>query len=123
MRASRLGTLIGLWALFLAVECGAQLGLKLGSDPLTGLAFGADWIAIALTSPWVQFGILCYVLAFVLWMLILDKMELSLAFPLSGMVYVVVMVASALGLHETPSPLHWAGVGLIVTGVVVLGRD
>jgi drug/metabolite transporter (DMT)-like permease len=71
----------------------------------------------------VQFGILCYVLAFVLWMLILDKMELSLAFPLSGMVYVVVMVASALGLHENPSPLHWAGVGLIVTGVVVLGRD
>lgn len=123
MRVSRLGTLIGLWVLFLAVECGAQLGLKLGSDPLTGMAFGTDWVAVALTSPWVQFGILCYLLAFVIWMLILDKMELSLAFPLSGMVYVVVMAASALGLHETPSPLHWAGVGLIVTGVVVLGRD
>jgi multidrug transporter EmrE-like cation transporter len=123
MGVGRLGTLIALWALFLAVECGAQIGLKLGSDHLTGLAFGVDWLSVALSSPWVQFGILCYVLAFVLWMLILDKMELSLAFPLSGMVYVAVMAASAFGLHEAPSPLHWAGVGLIVTGVVVLGRD
>jgi multidrug transporter EmrE-like cation transporter len=123
MRIGRVGTLTALWALFLAVECGAQLGLKLGSDPLTGMAFGMDWLTVALTSSWVQFGIFCYLLAFVLWMLILDKMELSLAFPLSGMVYVVVMAASALGLHEAPSPLHWAGVGLIVTGVVVLGQD
>lgn len=123
MRVSRLGTLIALWVLFLAVECGAQLGLKLGSDALAGLDFGWEWIGIALTSPWVQFGILCYLLAFVFWMLILDKMELSLAFPLSGMVYVVVMVASAFGLHEALSPLHWIGVGLIVTGVVVLGQD
>lgn len=123
MRVERLGTLVGLWVLFLAVECGAQLGLKLGSDPLAGMDFGWTWLAVALGSPWVQFGILCYLLAFVLWMLILDKMELSLAFPLSGMVYVVVMAASAFGLHEAPSPLHWAGVALIVTGVVVLGRD
>lgn len=123
MRVSRFGTLIGLWVLFLAVECGAQLSLKLGSDPLTGMGFGLEWLSVALSSPWVQFGILCYLLAFVLWMLILDKMELSLAFPLSGMVYVVVMAASAVGLHESPSVLHWAGVGMIVTGVIVLGRD
>lgn len=123
MRVSRFGTLIGLWVLFLTVECGAQLSLKLGSDPLTGMSFGLQWLSVALSSPWVQFGILCYLLAFVLWMLILDKMELSLAFPLSGMVYVVVMAASAVGLHESPSVLHWAGVGMIVTGVIVLGRD
>lgn len=123
MRRSHPGMLIALWALFLAVECGAQIALKLGSDHLTGMAFGLPWLAVALSSPWVQCGIFCYVLAFVLWMLILDKMELSLAFPLSGTVYLVVMAASALGLHEAPTPLHWAGVGLIVTGVVVLGQD
>jgi multidrug transporter EmrE-like cation transporter len=123
MRLGRVGTLAGLWVLFLAVECGAQIGLKLGSGPLATLDFGMTWVTVALESPWVQVGIACYVLAFVLWMLILDKMELSLAFPLSGMVYVVIMLASALGLHEALSPLHWAGVALIVSGVCVLGRD
>jgi multidrug transporter EmrE-like cation transporter len=103
MRLGRVGTLAGLWVLFLAVECGAQIGLKLGSGPLATLDFGMTWVTVALESPWVQVGIACYVLAFVLWMLILDKMELSLAFPLS--------------------PLHWAGVALIVSGVCVLGRD
>jgi multidrug transporter EmrE-like cation transporter len=123
MRLGRTSMLIFLWVAFLSVECTAQIGLKLGSGAVAELPFGIGWIESALASPWVRLGILCYVLAFVFWMLILDKMDLSLAFPLSGMVYVVVMTASALGLHETLTPLHWIGVGLIVAGVCVMGQD
>jgi multidrug transporter EmrE-like cation transporter len=123
MRLSRTVTLAGLWTLFLAIECAAQLSLKLGSSSLEGLEFGRTWLSVAIESPWVELGIACYLLAFVFWMLILDKMELSLAFPLSGMVYVVVMAASILGLHEALTPLHMAGVGLIVVGVCVMGQD
>jgi len=123
MRLSRTVTLAGLWTLFLAIECTAQMSLKLGSSSLESLDFGREWLTVAIESPWVQLGIVCYLLAFVFWMLILDKMELSLAFPLSGMVYVVVMAASAFGLHEALTPLHMLGVGMIVIGVCVMGRD
>jgi multidrug transporter EmrE-like cation transporter len=123
MRLSRTVTLAGLWALFLAIECTAQISLKLGSHSLESLDFGREWLTVAIESPWVELGIVCYLLAFVFWMLILDKMELSLAFPLSGMVYVVVMASSAFGLHEALTPLHMLGVGLIVIGVCVMGQD
>jgi multidrug transporter EmrE-like cation transporter len=122
-RTVRIASLATLWFLMLSVESGAQIGLKLGSAHLADMAFGWNWIALALASPWVDFGIFCYVSAFVVWMLILDKMDLSLAFPLSGMVYVVIMLVAAFGLHEALTPLHWIGVGLIVTGVCVLGRS
>ncbi|MGE5538973.1 MAG: EamA family transporter [Gemmatimonas sp.] len=123
VRVERMGTLVTLWVLFLAIECTAQIGLKLGSGALEAMPFGAAWLATAFADGWVQIGILCYVLAFVFWMLILDRMDLSLAFPLSGMVYVVVLLASAFGLHESLTPYHWAGVALIVTGVCVMGQD
>jgi multidrug transporter EmrE-like cation transporter len=123
VRVERMGTLVGLWVLFLAVECAAQIGLKLGSGALADMPFGAQWLSTALSDGWVQIGILCYVLAFAFWMLILDRMDLSLAFPLSGTVYVVVLLASAFGLHEVLTPLHWAGVGLIIAGVWVMGHD
>ena len=123
MRLGRTSMLVFLWIAFLSIECTAQIGLKLGSASVINIPFGFDWIASALASSWVKLGILCYILAFVCWMLILDKMDLSLAFPLSGMVYVVVMAASALALHEALTPLHWVGVGLIVAGVCVMGQD
>jgi drug/metabolite transporter (DMT)-like permease len=123
MRLGRVGMLVLLWVSFLTIECTAQMGLKLGSGAVSELPFGIAWLELALSSPWVQLGILCYALAFVFWMLILDKMDLSLAFPLSAMVYVVVMIASAIGLHETLTPLHWLGVALIVAGVCVMGQD
>ena len=123
VRAERVGTLLSLWVLFLAVECTAQIGLKLGSGVLGDIPFGTHWLATAFADGWVQIGIVCYVLAFVFWMLILDRMDLSHAFPLSGTVYVVVLLASAFGLHEALTPLHWAGVGLIMIGVWVMGQD
>lgn len=123
MRLGRASMLVLLWIAFLTIECTAQIGLKLGSANVANIPFGLEWVESALASPWVRLGILCYILAFVCWMLILDKMDLSLAFPLSGTVYVVVMAASALGLHEALTPLHWVGVGLIVAGVCVMGQD
>jgi drug/metabolite transporter (DMT)-like permease len=115
--------MLALWVVVLAVEAGAQIGLKLGSASLEDMSFGLNWLLVALASPWVIFGIICYLLAFASWMVILDRMALSLAYPLSGLVYVVVMLISAFGLHEQVKPWHWIGVGLIIAGVYVLARD
>lgn len=121
---SRLGgTLPWLWLLLLTVESGAQIGLKVGSTPLAGLDLGTAWLATALSSRWVLVGAGCYVLSFAAWMLILDRMPLSLAFPMSGAVYIVVLLVSAFGLGERLGAWHWLGASLIVMGIMLLGQD
>jgi multidrug transporter EmrE-like cation transporter len=66
-------------------------------------------------------GALCYALSFVLWILILLRMPLSVAFPLvTGLVIVATQLSAALWLNE---PLTWwkaAGVVLIISGIGLL---
>jgi drug/metabolite transporter (DMT)-like permease len=55
-------------------------------------------------------------------MLILRRSSLSLAFPLSSLVFVVVLLGSWLGLGEHISLLHWVGVGVIIVGIGLLAE-
>ncbi len=77
--------------------------------------------APAVASAEFLMGALCYALSFFLWMLILLRMPLSIAFPLAtGLVIVATQVSAALWLNE---PLTWwkaTAVVLIVTGIGLL---
>ncbi|MGV8918648.1 MAG: transporter [Pseudomonas sp.] len=116
---------IALWVLLIAFESGAQISLKVGGDGLSAIAFGVDWIRAALSSVAVMVAVGCYIGSFLTWMLILRTSKLSLAFPLSSLVFVVVLLSSWLGLGESISPLHWLGVCVIIFGIVLLadGKD
>lgn len=66
-------------------------------------------------------GALSYALSFLLWILILRRMPLSIAFPLvTALVIVATQICATLWLSE---PLSWwkaAGVVLIVSGIGLL---
>ncbi|WP_397451667.1 transporter [Pseudomonas sp. NA-150] len=116
---------IALWVLLIAFESGAQISLKVGGDGLSAIAFGADWLLAAVSSVAVMIAVGCYIGSFLTWMLILRTSKLSLAFPLSSLVFVVVLLSSWLGLGESIRPLHWLGVCVIIFGIVLLadGKD
>jgi multidrug transporter EmrE-like cation transporter len=66
-------------------------------------------------------GAACYALSFVLWIVILTRMPLSIAFPLvTGLVIVATQVSAALWLHEPVSLWKTTGVVLIIAGVGLL---
>jgi drug/metabolite transporter (DMT)-like permease len=111
---------LALWVLLIAFESGAQVSLKLGGDGLSAIPFGVDWLLAAISSVAVMVAVGCYIGSFLTWMLILRSSKLSLAFPLSSLVFVVVLMVSWLGLGETISPLHWLGVCVIIGGIVLL---
>jgi drug/metabolite transporter (DMT)-like permease len=111
---------LALWVLLIAFESGAQVSLKLGGDGLSAIPFGVDWLLAALSSIAVMVAVGCYIGSFLTWMLILRSSKLSLAFPLSSLVFVVVLMVSWLGLGESISPLHWLGVVVIIGGIVLL---
>lgn len=73
-------------------------------------------------NPWVVLGIATYGLGAVVWIVVLSRVQLSFAYPLLGLSYVLVVLSSALFLHERVSPSRWLGVLLIVAGVALVGR-
>ena len=117
----RLGTLV-LWALLIATESAGQLFTKVAGDQLGQMNFTWQWLADVARNPGILAAIASYLGAFFVWMLILRRSSLSLAFPLSSLVFVAVLLGSWLGLGEHISLLHWVGVVVIVAGIVLLAE-
>jgi uncharacterized membrane protein len=75
----------------------------------------------ALLNGWVVGGI-CLLL---IWMLaqlsLLSWADLTFVLPLTAGSYVLTALLGALVLHESISAIHWIGIGLISTGVLIVG--
>lgn len=117
----RLGTVV-LWALLIGFESAGQIATKVGGDQLGQMNFNLRWLQAVTVNPGVWFAIACYIGAFFVWMLILRRSSLSLAFPLSSLVFVGVLLGSWLGLGEQISVLHWVGVAVIMGGIALLAE-
>ncbi|OLF51677.1 EamA family transporter [Pseudomonas chlororaphis] len=117
----RFGTIV-LWALLIGFESAGQIATKVGGDQLGQMDFNLQWLAAVAANPGVLLAIACYIGAFFVWMLILRRSSLSLAFPLSSLVFVVVLLGSWLGLGEQISLLHWVGVFVIIGGIALLAE-
>jgi drug/metabolite transporter (DMT)-like permease len=75
------------------------------------------------TTPIVILGFFMYGLSSLVWLFILSKLPLSLAYPLVSMGYVLVVFFSWLLLREQVSMTRLAGVAVICLGVVLLATS
>ncbi|MBD3236104.1 MAG: EamA family transporter [Candidatus Eisenbacteria bacterium] len=57
------------------------------------------------------------------WLAALSRVDLSWAYPLLAMGYILVLIFSAVFLREPISLIRWVGVGLIVLGVYLVTRS
>lgn len=75
----------------------------------------------ALTSPafWVGLGL--YGVATILWLEVLRRLPLSLAYPLQALAYPAGVAAAFVLLHEPVPASRWVGVAVIVAGVGLVG--
>ena len=79
------------WALIPILSMLYQLFLKLAAQHMEPMDVGLAWLAQAATTPWMWAALLCEALAFMVWMQILSKHDLSKAFPLTAISYVLIM--------------------------------
>lgn len=111
---------IGLNALIVTAS---ELFLKLGARNTAHLHHSLDWSGVTgLASLWTWLGILFVVLSLISWLYVLRQVPLSVAFPLSNVVHVLVPLTSRIFLHELISPGRWLGVALVLIGLIIVAK-
>jgi multidrug transporter EmrE-like cation transporter len=109
------------------LNAAAQLMLKAGTNAIGAFEFTAANVVpvgwkIA-TQPYVVSGIACYVVSVVVWILALSRTEVSIAYPMLSIGYVVNAIAAWYLLGETLTPMRLVGIGIIVLGVFIVARS
>jgi undecaprenyl phosphate-alpha-L-ara4N flippase subunit ArnE len=108
------------------VQClfysGGQVFLKLALTNMEKFSFSRKFFGSLLTNWWLLGSGLCMAVGTILWFYILKHFELSLVYPLTSICYVFAMLAAVLIFHESVTPARWAGVALIMAGVILMVR-
>ena len=100
-----------------------ELLLKRGALETAHLADRWAWTGISgLASPYVWMAILVTILSFITWLQVLRYIPLSIAFPISQVVHVLVPLCSWLFLGEVIISLRWCGIALVSLGLAVVAR-
>jgi multidrug transporter EmrE-like cation transporter len=114
----------------------AVVGLILLSVSLSALAQSSPAVSLALTeghawrialsilaTPHILTGLGCYVFGMVVWLLVLSKVDVTLAYPFVGLGFLITLVLGVVLLGETVSVERVAGTLLIILGIVLTARS
>lgn len=108
------------------LNASAQLLLKAGVNAIGHFDFSRANIlpiGIKLATQWpIIGGLSCYVLSVVVWILALSRVEVSIAYPMLSLGYVVNALAAWYFFGEMVSLQRIAGIGIILVGVYILAR-
>ena len=109
------------------LNAAAQLLLKAGTNAIGAFAFTADnlvpvGIKVA-SDPFIVSGLGCYAVSVVVWIMALSRVEVSLAYPMLSIGYVVNAVAAWYLFGEALTAQRMVGIATIVVGVFLVARS
>ncbi len=109
------------------LNAGAQLLLKAGTNAIGHFEFSAANIVpvglkIAL-EPHIIGGVGCYVVSLVVWIMGLSRVEVSVAYPLLSIGYLVNALAAWYLFGESLTAQKLVGIGFIIAGVFLVTRS
>lgn len=117
-------------AVAITLNAVAQLFLKMAAQSIAaydiveklgnGLLWDAAWKTLTNLFLWAGGG--CYVVSIVMWIYVLSKIPLSVAYPMQGVGYGLGVFLAWLILHEDISVLKIMGVLVIVSGVWMVSK-
>jgi multidrug transporter EmrE-like cation transporter len=109
------------------LNAAAQLLLKAGTNAIGHFEFsGANLLPIGwkiATQPHIVTGLGCYVVSVAVWIMALSRVEVSIAYPMLSIGYVVNAVAAYFLFGEAVGAQRLAGIGIIIVGVYVVARS
>lgn len=118
---------------FSLVLCGvllnaaAQLLLKAGTNAVGAFEFSRDNILPVgwklASEPHIIGGLACYVVSVVVWIMALSRVEVSIAYPMLSIGYVVNAIAAWYLFGEAVTAMRMTGIGFIIVGVFIVARS
>ncbi|MBI4870455.1 MAG: hypothetical protein HY814_02685 [Candidatus Riflebacteria bacterium] len=112
-----------LMAVSILLETGGQTCLKLGARAVQPGLSELETISQAAGSLWSLAGYACIALQFPVWLGVLKRMELSIAFPLGSLSQITILLASVFVLREGATVSQVAGIGAILFGSLLIVGD
>ena len=99
-----------------------QLFLKLGANKLgkVNMSNAVNLIISMTTTPELLIGLACYGVGAVAYILLLTRVNLSIAAPAASLVYVFSVLLGYLFLKETIPLIRLLGLSFIVSGVILV---
>ena len=74
-------------------------------------------------NPWVLLGFFFYFLSSLLWLIALSRIQLSIAYPMLSLGYILILVASWFLFNEPVTMIRFLGVIVICFGVFLISRS
>jgi len=118
---------------FSLVLCGvllnaaAQLLLKAGTNAVGAFEFSRENILPVgwklASEPHIITGLACYVVSVVVWIMALSRVEVSIAYPMLSIGYVVNAIAAWYLFGEAVTMMRLGGIGFIIIGVFIVARS
>ena len=109
------------------LNAAAQLLLKAGTNAVGHFEFHVgNVIPVGMKlafEPHILGGMVCYVVSLVVWIMALSRVQVSVAYPMLSIGYVVNAAIAYYWLGENVSVMRLAGIGIIVLGVFIVARS
>ncbi|ARD38091.1 4-amino-4-deoxy-L-arabinose-phosphoundecaprenol flippase subunit ArnE [Edwardsiella ictaluri] len=70
---------------------------------------------------WLMLALICLGLALLLWLVVLSRVAVSVAYPMLSLNYVLVLLAARFIWNERLNWRHIVGITLIMLGIILLG--
>ena len=75
------------------------------------------------TNMWLWLGLFCYAISVVVWILALSRVDVSIAYPMLSIGYIVNALAASQLFNEPLGLGKVVGIGVIMLGVYILARS
>lgn len=128
--SSRVSSLISFALLLVSVifAIAGQFTLKTAMDPSRIGRIGTaqvsrptETIVRALSEPRLWIGLILFGVSAIFWLVVLSRVPLSVAYPIVGLSYIIVVAMARFFLDEHVPPLRWVGVAVVALGIALVG--
>lgn len=108
------------------LNAGAQLLLKTGAQRISDIAFTlSNFIPISIqtiSNPFILLGFFCYGISVIIWIGVLSRVDVSVAYPMLSLGYVFNAIMAHYLFNETLSLTQISGILIILLGVYLLAK-
>ena len=109
------------------LNTGAQIALKVGMRTIGYFDFTLNnFIPISIKlikNPYIMGGMFLYVFSLTAWLLTLSRVEVSYAYPLSSIGYILTALVGYYLLQENLSMVRVSGIAIIMIGVYLVAKS